>query len=280
MSYPKYSLSIDNYHLDPWNENIELANLFYAPEWMPFFKREIDEEYFEDLEKKLKRVIKNGNTVYPPPAALINIFYRLPPRRIKVVILGQDPYPGCYNHNGYEIPHATGISFSIPYGVPITSSLTSVFNNMKKYGHISKIPDHGNLNCLIEQGCFFINTSLTVVKSNPGSHRSLWVNTFGKHLIEYLSKNLNNLVFVLWGKDALNMKQYIDSAKHSFVISSHPSGQGAYSYVTDHNSAKPGKEPKKYPPFVEVDHWTAINEHLINYKKKPIIWEALNIVNH
>jgi uracil-DNA glycosylase len=276
MEFPNYHLTVDNYNLSSWSEDTDIEKLFVAPAWKEFFQQEMDEEYFEKLATKLKNIIKKGITIYPPPGALTNIFNILPPHRINVVIIGQDPYPGEYTYNGREIPHATGISFSTAKGVPLTSSLLSIYGNMVKYKHVTKMPSHGCLIPLVEQGCFFINTALTVTQGKPKSHSDLWVPDFGKHLITYLSKTLNNLVFVLWGADALKMKQYIDHTKHSFVISSHPSGQGAYSEVTEVFSQKQGKPPKKHPPFVHQDHWTKVNEALIKYKRPPIICEALN----
>ena len=122
------------------------------------------------------------------------------------------------------IPNAMGLSFSVQYDNPIPSSLKNIYANLNKFGHFydNKIPNHGNLRSWATQGCLMLNTSLTVKQGKPNSQSFYWTN-ITDNIIEHLSNNKQNLVFVLWGAHALAKKKLIDETKHKIFVSSHPS---------------------------------------------------------
>ncbi len=213
--------------------------------WKDFF----DKQDFTEIEKILK------SCIYYPTQDRIFYAFNLIPKNIKVVIIGQDPY---YSIGKGE---AMGLSFSVPKDVKISKSLNNIFKNMVKYKHINKYPNNGDLSLLQYQGCFFINTSLTVSAGKADSHKKYW-KQFSINLMKYLS-NLHPMVFVLWGGKALQLKDYIDDKKHKFVISSHPSPLGCSQKLENYNS------------FNEQDNFGLINKNLekLNYKK--IYWNVL-----
>lgn len=216
--------------------------------WKDFF----DKQDFDEIEKILK------SCVYYPTQDRIFYAFNLIPKNIKVVIIGQDPY---YSIGKGE---AMGLSFSVPINVKIPKSLENIFKNMLNFKHIKKYPNNGDLSILKYQGCFFINTALTVQAGKADSHKKYW-NNFSINLIKYLS-NLQPMVFVLWGKNALKLKDYIDIEKHKFVISSHPSPLGYYQKLGNYNS------------FNEQDNFGLINNALVELNYKKIYWNILNLI--
>jgi uracil-DNA glycosylase len=213
---------------------------------MMLWKDFIQKQDMTEIENVLKKC------QYYPPKEKIYYAFRMFPQDIRVVFIGQDPY--------HDEGQATGLAFSVPKNIKIPPSLINIFNNMVEYKHLEKMPSHGDLSILTHQGCFFINTALTVEAHKPNSHTKYW-KPFFINLIKYLS-SLHNMVFVLWGGKALEFKKYIDK-KHKFVISSHPSPLGYKTKLGDYSS------------FYEQDHFKLINEKLkeLNYKK--IYWNML-----
>ena len=199
--------------------------------------------------------------IYPYPNLLFNAFILTPLSNVKVVILGQDPYHCNEIHHDKIIPQAMGLSFSVPKGMKIPSSLQNIYKNLLKYKHIEIKPNHGNLSFWAYQGCLMLNTSLTVQHSYPNSHSKYWL-PFTDKIIKYISNKLNNIVFVLWGNPALNKLNLIDQNKHKIIISSHPSG---LSY---------NKKLKNYDSFENTDHFGEINKYLKEKNKKQIIWQV------
>jgi uracil-DNA glycosylase len=183
----------------------------------------------------------------------------LSPNKIKVVILGQDPYHS-FDRKNSSIPLAMGQAFSVPIGAD-SSSLNNIFNNLIKYKQIKKKPSHGNLMAWVKQGVFLFNMALTVEKGRAGEHLSEW-HKFTDLVIEYLNKNCEDLVFLIWGSHSLEKvtKGLIDKKKHKVIISSHPSG---FSY---------NKPLKNYSAFNETDHFGKANKYLKKHGIKQIDW--------
>ena len=154
-----------------------------------------------------------------------------------------------------------GLSFSVPYGIKIPSSLQNIYKNLIKYKHINKMPKHGNLISWAYQGCLLLNASLTVVhgKENKNCHAQNW-RSFSNKLIRYISNECKNVVFILWGAFALKKARFIDEDKHKIIISSHPSG---LSY---------NKPLRTHQPFCNQDHFGIANKYLVENGRKPIIW--------
>lgn len=263
-------LSINNYGYLPWNiyfkdsiVSLSKMNTALKGDWKEVFENVIEHKNLLKIEKYLSHalLITEGKVkIYPYPELIYNAFYLTPLDDIKVVFLGQDPYHQNEIHNGKLIPQAMGLSFSVPVGMKIPSSLKNIYNNLLKFKHIDESPVHGNLSKWANRGCLMLNTSLTVQHGHAGSHCKFW-RDITDQIISYISMKKENIVFILWGKPALNKLDLIDSTKHKAIISSHPSGLSF--------THKLGK----YPSFAENDHFGQINDFLEKKKIPKIDWK-------
>ncbi|MBA42672.1 MAG: uracil-DNA glycosylase [Magnetococcales bacterium] len=248
-------LSLSKYPYKNWNEyfksNISFLNLKVHKTWRIFFNKFLQDERIIILEEKLNDYIKKNKDkmIYPYPELVFNAFNLTPLNKVKVVILGQDPYHGFNTYQNKKIPEAMGLSFSTPNEVKIPSSLKNVFKNLLKFNHIESIPKHGNLTKWAKQGVLLINTAYTVHCKKANSHSWYWKN-FSEQLIKFISDNTENTIFVLWGRPAYSKIKLIDTKKHFTTISSHPSGLSC------------NKPMGSYKPFMEVDHFGFINSKL------------------
>jgi len=255
-------LSINNYNHVPWiikfpDCKVELDHIQVHETWHNMFTLLFTDKQYssiikEELCKKLK--LDQNTGIYPYPDLIFNAFRLTSFKKLKVIILGQI-------HNDMIIPQAMGLSFSVPYGIKIPSSLRNIYANLKKYGHIENTPTHGNLESWSRRGCLLLNTSLTVKSgsSSKNCHQYIW-RWFTDKIITYISENKEKVIFVLWGNNALEKKDYIDATKHKLIISSHPSGLSA------------GKSLKEYPAFYNEDHFGKINKQLREWNIKEINW--------
>jgi len=220
--------------------------------WKPLFDELFKDERFKTIEHGLSEELKNANIkIYPYPDLVFNAFRLTSLKTLKVVFIGQDPYFSSEPFKGQSIPQAMGLSFSVPHGIKIPSSLRNIYINLKKNGHIDEIPCHGNMESKATQGCLMLNSSLTVCDgtASKNCHQHLW-NWFTDEIISYISQHKDHVIFVLWGRDAFGKMDLIDQTKHCCIVSSHPSGLSA------------GKPMGKYPPFNSVDHFGEINKQL------------------
>lgn len=185
--------------------------------WQRMLQEEFDKPYFE----RLVQFVKNEYThthVLPPGRHLFEVFNRCPFSNVKVVILGQDPYPtpGQYY----------GICFSVPEGVAIPASLANMFQEI--HTDLGKpIPQSGCLDRWVEQGVFPMNSVLTVRAYQTGSHRNQGWETFTDAVIKKLSDEREHLVFMLWGSYAKAKIPLIDGTKHLILTATHPSPRSA-----------------------------------------------------
>lgn len=237
-------------------DEVDLSKIRYHRSWSDIFDELFEDERIKKSNAELSAVIKKDPDVkmYPPPELVFNAFLQTSFDKVKVVILGQDPY--------FSADQAMGLSFSVPYGMDVPSSLQSVYNNLVENKHISKKPKHGNLEFWAAQGCLMLNTCLTVVdgKENINGHQHIW-KWFTDKIIKYISDKKDNVVFVLWGGPALGKAELIDQDKHEVIVSSHPSGLSA------------NKPLRNYPAFNGYDHFGRINCVLEKWGKLPIIWD-------
>ncbi len=212
--------------------------------WKEHLKEEFEKPYFADLTSFVKSEYATQK-VYPPGKLIFNAFEKCPFDKVKVVILGQDPY--------HEPGQAHGLCFSVPDGVNPPPSLQNIFKEIKNDLEIP-IPKSGNLDRWAEQGVFLLNATLTVRAHQAGSHQKKGWETFTDNVIHLLSNSADHLVFVLWGAYAQRKGELINSNKHLILSSVHPSPLSAHrGFFGNHQFSK-------------------ANEYLINHGKEPIKW--------
>ena len=212
--------------------------------WKSVLMDQFQSSYFRTLKEFLEEE-KKKHTLYPPGRLIFNAFQRTPFDRVKVVILGQDPYHGK--------GQAHGLCFSVPQGIPKPPSLVNIFKELHTDLGIS-IPEHGNLEKWADQGVLLINATLTVRDSQAGSHQKRGWETFTNRVIEVVSQEKSGVVFLLWGRFAQAKESLIDRGKHLILKSAHPSPLSAYN------------------GFFGCRHFSLTNEHLENQGKTGIDW--------
>jgi uracil-DNA glycosylase len=248
---------------DFYKKGKTMRDIPFHPSWTVMFANIFKSDKFENIDKELKELIAKNRMIkiYPLPSYVFKAFSVTPATNLKVVFIGQDPYFNCEYHHDKHVPQAMGLSFSVPTGVTIPSSLDNIYSNMIKYGHIvgNKKPVSGNLWFWAYQGCLMLNTALTVEDSKKESHTRMWA-WFTDYVIQYISDNMDNVVFVIWGAHAYKKINLIDLDRHHVVISSHPSGLSA------------NKPFQNYPAFMNEDHFGKINQYLTQNGKTKILW--------
>lgn len=193
------------------NPNIEES-------WKIALIDEFNSSYFSELKEFLNEE-KESATVYPSGANIFAAFNHTPLPKVKAVILGQDPYHG----EG----QAHGLSFSVPDGVRFPPSLKNIFKELSDDLNI-EIPKSGNLGKWAENGVLMLNATLTVRKSEAGSHQGKGWEIFTDQVIKTISDLRAGIVFILWGKYAQAKSDLIDTSKHFIISSAHPSPFSVY----------------------------------------------------
>lgn len=186
--------------------------------WKQLLSDEFEKPYFSGLAEFVKKEYQNCE-VFPPPRFIFNALDSVPVDKVRVVILGQDPYhsPG----------QAHGLSFSVPPGIPLPPSLTNIYKEIKSdLGRDS--PRDGDLSRWANQGILLLNATLTVRAHQAGSHQNRGWELFTDAVIHRLAETKNHLVFILWGNYAQKKGAFIDPAKHLVIKSAHPSPLSAY----------------------------------------------------
>ncbi len=181
--------------------------------WKTLLADEFEKPYFIELTDTIREAYKTG-TVYPPPAHLFRAFDLCPVDRVRVVILGQDPYHGQ--------GQAHGLSFSVPRGIRPPPSLQNIMKELRTDVGAQPSPS-GDLSAWEAQGVLLLNATLTVEAGKAGSHQKLGWETFTNTVIERLSQEKEHLVFILWGRFAQEKAALIDAKKHAVIMSAHPS---------------------------------------------------------
>ncbi|MDB5125428.1 MAG: ung [Mucilaginibacter sp.] len=185
------------------------------PSWLAVLNDEFDKDYMVQLRAFLKEEKHAGNKIYPKGSDIFNAFQKTPFTKVKVVILGQDPYHGE--------KQAHGLSFSVQKGITIPPSLRNIYKELTTDIPGFVTPNHGNLTEWAEQGVLLLNASLTVSAGIPGSHQKKGWETFTDMVIKTLSDKKEGLVFILWGAFAQAKAELIDKTKHHIIKSPHPS---------------------------------------------------------
>lgn len=186
--------------------------------WEKVLQTEFDKPYFKDLTDFVRSEYA-ATTIYPPASLIFNAFNLCPFSKVKVVIIGQDPYHGP--------GQAHGLCFSVNDGVQFPPSLQNIFKEIKSDLDIP-IPTSGNLTRWAEQGVLLLNATLTVRAHSAGSHQKKGWETFTDSVIRILAEQKENLVFILWGAYAQKKGAFIDNNRHLILSSAHPSPLSAY----------------------------------------------------
>ena len=186
--------------------------------WQQQLQGEFDKPYFAKLVAFVKQEYAY-HTVYPPGKLIFNAFNQCPFDKVKVVLLGQDPY--------HEPGQAHGLCFSVNEGVQFPPSLGNIFKEI--HDDIgAPIPASGNLTRWAQQGVLLLNATLTVREHQAGSHQRQGWEEFTDAVIRILSEKREHLVFILWGSYAQSKSQLIDGSRHCILRSAHPSPLSAY----------------------------------------------------
>ena len=181
--------------------------------WRPFLVSEFQKPYFENLVKFVKQEYKT-NTCYPPGRLIFSAFDYCKFNKLKVVIIGQDPYHG--------VGQANGLCFSVNDGVPHPPSLINIFKEVESDTGRA-YPESGNLERWARQGVLLLNATLTVRAHQAGSHQGKGWETFTDAVIKSISDHKEGVVFLLWGGFAKQKSKLIDKNKHFVLTSGHPS---------------------------------------------------------
>ena len=182
--------------------------------WGKLLAKEFDSEYFKNLISFVKEDYSK-TTCYPKGSQIFNAFDSCPVNNLKVVIIGQDPYHGDNQANG--------LCFSVNKGISHPPSLINIFKEIEAdLGHKFK-HKNGDLSKWAKQGVMLLNATLTVKKGLPGSHQNKGWEIFTDKVIEIISNETNNTVFLLWGSFAKQKRKLIDASKHKILESGHPS---------------------------------------------------------
>lgn len=181
--------------------------------WDDFFEKETKKLFYQKIEVFVEKEY-NSKTIYPPKKEIFNAFKLTPLDKIKVVILGQDPY--------HEKGQAHGLAFSTPKGNPIPRSLMNIFKEIHDEYQIP-LPNNGCLESWAKQGVFLLNTVLTVEEANANSHSKCGWQRFTDDVILQVNKQQQPIVFLLWGKQAQKKKELLNNPNHLVLETSHPS---------------------------------------------------------
>lgn len=214
------------------------------PSWKEQLKEEFEKPYFTRLADFVRQEYKT-KAVYPAPKDIFAALESVPFDRVRVVVLGQDPYHGP--------GQAHGLCFSVPEGVPKPPSLQNVFKEIKSDLELP-VPENGNLQHWADQGVLLLNATLTVVSGQAASHQGKGWEEFTDTIVKKLNEGRSGLVFLLWGAYAQKKGAHIDRKKHLVLEAPHPSPLSA------HNG------------FFGCRHFSKANAYLLERGQAPIQW--------
>jgi uracil-DNA glycosylase len=195
-----------------------LINYLHDPAWRDLLKDEFEKDYMRDLEANLKKEY-DSKTIYPKAENIFAAFNLAPFEKVKVVIIGQDPYHGPNQ--------AHGLCFSVQKGVKIPPSLVNIYKELESDLGI-KPPSHGSLESWASEGVLLLNSLLTVADGSPNSHKNLGWDIFTDRVIDLINEKKQNVVFLLWGAPAQKKASKVDSKKHCVLKTVHPSPLSSY----------------------------------------------------
>lgn len=214
--------------------------------WKEILSAEFSKPYFQQIVLLLKTEKSQGKIIYPPGSLIFNAFDKTPFNKVKVVILGQDPYHGP--------GQAMGLCFSVPGNIAMPPSLINIFKELNTDTGMP-FPKTGDLTKWAQQGVFLLNASLTVRSGEPMSHAQTGWAVFTDAVIKKISAEKKGIVFLLWGRFAQDKQALIDATKHYILKAAHPSPL----------SANNG--------FFGCKHFSKTNELLMQQGLQPIDWQ-------
>jgi uracil-DNA glycosylase len=215
--------------------------------WKQALKNEFTKPYFQQIVTFLKTERAAGKTIYPPGNLIFNAFEQTPFDKVRVVILGQDPYHGA--------GQAHGLSFSVPSNVAPPPSLINIFKEIQADTGTTMPARFGNLIQWAQQGVLLLNAALTVRANEPASHAKIGWMEFTDAVIQKISDEKQGVVFLLWGRFAQDKQVLIDATKHYVLKAAHPSPF----------SADKG--------FFGCRHFSTTNNYLVKQGLPPIDWK-------
>ncbi|MGB0495842.1 MAG: uracil-DNA glycosylase [Kangiellaceae bacterium] len=215
--------------------------------WSDLLAQEKEKKYFKDTLAYVDKRRNEGVVVYPPKEQVFSAFSATPFEKIKVVIIGQDPYHGPNQ--------AHGLCFSVLPGIKAPPSLANMYKELKMDIEGFQIPDHGYLQSWAEQGVLLLNTVLTVEQGQAHSHKHLGWEEFTDVVIEKINQHGDSIVFMLWGAHAQKKGAKIDTNKHYVLKAPHPSPLSAHR------------------GFLGCKHFSKTNQFLVSKGKKEINWQ-------
>jgi uracil-DNA glycosylase len=215
--------------------------------WQQLLGEEKQQPYFVAALEQVKQARLAGQVIYPPEADVFNAFKLTSPDNLKVVILGQDPYHGPNQ--------AHGLAFSVRHGVRTPPSLQNMYKELALEDPEFRIPEHGCLEAWAKQGVLLLNTVLTVVATQPNSHRKLGWEQFTDKVIAQIDAQCRGIVFLLWGSHAQKKGRLIDRQRHYVLEAPHPSPLSAHR------------------GFLGCGHFKQANELLVKQGKTPVNWQ-------
>jgi uracil-DNA glycosylase len=213
--------------------------------WNELLSHEFTKPYLTQLIHEVNKSYA-ASQVFPPREKLFKAFDLCPPEKVKVVILGQDPY--------HQPGQAHGLCFSVNEGVKIPPSLRNIFKELERDIAGFVPPSSGSLEAWARQGVLLLNAILTVRASEPGSHGKMGWESFTDAVIRALSDSRDHIVFMLWGNYAKLKASLIDQEKHLVLTAAHPS-------------------PLAREGFAGCGHFSKANQYLSNNGKEPVNWQ-------
>lgn len=220
-------------------------NVKIEKSWGEALREEFEQPYFAELSSRLHAEKNDGKIIYPPGSQIFKAFELCPLDRVKVVILGQDPYHGA--------GQAMGLSFSVPDNIPAPPSLKNIFKEIETDLGI-RMSGRPNLEHWAEQGVLLLNAVLTVRAGEPASHSAIGWQRFTDAVIKIISDRKKGVVFLLWGNYARSKAPLIDSRKHHILEAAHPS-------------------PLARGAFFGCRHFSRTNALLISEGETPVDWK-------
>jgi uracil-DNA glycosylase len=214
--------------------------------WMNVLSVEFQQDYFKNLMEFITSEKNKGKLIFPSSADIYNAFNLTPLNKVKVVILGQDPYHG----DG----QAHGLSFSVKDDIKLPPSLKNMFKELEDDIDAFQLPTSGNLSKWAAQGVLLLNAILTVEAHKAASHQKQGWEQFTDNVIKLVSKECEYVVFLLWGKYAEQKERLIDEQKHMVLKAAHPSPFSAYR------------------GFLGCKHFSKVNEYLNSEGRTAIDW--------